>query len=73
MSYRASSPTSQNWNGNWSYQNDSPSYPESKNSSNATSPIEESAKKEKKTKEKKEKNTWNDKWGDDELWESLNK
>lgn len=31
----------------------------------------ESIKKNKKTKEKVN-NNWNDKWGDDELWESLN-
>lgn len=31
------------------------------------------SKKEKKSKEEKKPNNWDNKWGDDELWESLNK
>ncbi|CAG9829898.1 unnamed protein product [Diabrotica balteata] len=85
---KASSPKSpnQNWEGDWSgyqnedhgsYQSDLKTY----SSNSITSPTEDrsskSNKKERKPKEKetqkKVENTWNDKWGDDELWESLNK
>ncbi|XP_019873497.2 ADP-ribosylation factor GTPase-activating protein 1 [Aethina tumida] len=77
---KASSPKSpnQNWDGSWGYQNDSQGYQSDSRdfaSSNATTPSDmshKSSKKEKKSKEQK-KNTWDDKWGDDELWESLNK
>lgn len=31
------------------------------------------SKKEKKGKDEKKANNWDSKWGDDELWESLNK
>lgn len=77
---RASSP--QNWDGgSWggyqsdhhrSYQSDSRDFI----SSEATSPVgggQKVVKKEKKTKEEKKTNNWDSKWGDDELWESLNK
>lgn len=73
---RASSPKSpnQNWDGNsWGYQSDHRSYQSDSRdfiSSEATSPV--SGKKEKKAKEEKKAN-WDNKWGDDELWESLNK
>ncbi|XP_057657462.1 ADP-ribosylation factor GTPase-activating protein 1 [Diorhabda carinulata] len=82
---KASSPKSpnQNWDGEWtgyqnedhdSYQSDLKNY----SSNSATiSPVEEkcvrSSKKDKKTKENEITNNWTDKWGDDELWESLNK
>lgn len=78
--YRASSPKSpnQNWDSSWGYQ--SGSYQSDSRdfiSSEATSPVsnnqkQSGSKKEKKTKEEK-KATWDSKWGDDELWESLNK
>ncbi|KAG5899792.1 hypothetical protein JTB14_006127 [Gonioctena quinquepunctata] len=66
---KASSPKSsgQNWNG----------FGESSYNSPATSPVEEYSKKvskaETKNKEPQTKTKWNEKWGDDELWESLNK
>ncbi|KAJ8919792.1 hypothetical protein NQ315_006321 [Exocentrus adspersus] len=81
---KASSPRSpnQNWDGgSWGYQNDNHGSYQSNIydvpcTSDATSPVEDKAqkasKKEKKSKEQQNKN-WNDKWGDDELWESLNK
>ncbi|KAF7265967.1 hypothetical protein GWI33_020704 [Rhynchophorus ferrugineus] len=78
---KASSPKSsnQNWDSSWGYQNDTPSgyqsdYREySATNSVTTSPTESRAtnRKEKKQKEQK-KSTYDDKWGDDELWESLN-
>lgn len=44
------------------------------NDSNTTSPEEKSQKVNKKEKKKDQQNkNWEDKWGDDELWESLNK
>ncbi|KAJ8927925.1 hypothetical protein NQ314_019555 [Rhamnusium bicolor] len=81
---KASSPKSpnQNWDGSWGYQNDNHgSYQsdirDNSYNSNAASPSEERSqkvsKKDKKPKEQQGKNDWNDKWGDDELWESLNK
>ncbi|XP_015834270.1 ADP-ribosylation factor GTPase-activating protein 1 isoform X4 [Tribolium castaneum] len=73
---KASSPKSpgQNWDGSWGgYQSDHQGYQsDSRDFSSPTSPTgAKSSKKEKKTKEKKA--NWDDKWGDDELWESLNK
>lgn len=76
---RASSPN-QNWNGSWGYQSDIQGY-QSENtdysySSKPTSPqgegqVRKNSKKEKKKDERKP--DWNSsKWGDDELWESLN-
>lgn len=82
LSHRASSPRSpnQNWDGSWGYQNDNHGSYQSNirdisYDSNTTSPEEKSQKvnkKEKKSKDPQSKN-WDDKWGDDELWESLNK
>ncbi|XP_018580284.1 ADP-ribosylation factor GTPase-activating protein 1 isoform X1 [Anoplophora glabripennis] len=76
---KASSPRSpnQNWDGSWGYQNENHGSYQSNISyeSNTTSPEEKSQKankKEKKPKDQQNKN-WDDKWGDDELWESLNK
>lgn len=82
--FRASSPKSpnQNWDGGWGgYQSDHRSYQSDSRdfiSSEATSPVsgsqkQGSSRKEKKTKEEKKVNNWDNKWGDDELWESLNK
>ncbi|XP_022904784.1 ADP-ribosylation factor GTPase-activating protein 1 isoform X2 [Onthophagus taurus] len=81
---KASSPKSpnQNWNGSsWGYQNDvTPGY-QSEGSFNAydsktTSPTEAVVKRSKdkgdKEKDKKKEQKKYDKWGDDELWESLN-
>nr|CAI5846396.1 unnamed protein product [Callosobruchus analis] len=80
---KASTPKSpnQNWSSNnWGgYQNDNQDTYRSdmrdfSNNSIATSPTEEKTKSCKKDKKSKQgKNEWNDKWGDDELWESLNK
>ncbi|XP_066256522.1 ADP-ribosylation factor GTPase-activating protein 1 isoform X1 [Euwallacea similis] len=79
---KASSPKSpNNWeSSSWGYQNDTPSggyqsdYRDySSNTSIATSPTDtktSSSKKEKKKEAKKP--AVDDKWGDDELWESLN-
>lgn len=76
---KASSPKSpnQNWNGSWGYQNEQQGYQSESTdysyNSKATSPSSDtqrrSTKKEKKPKEEKKPS---DKWGDDELWESLN-
>lgn len=81
--FRASSPKSpnQNWDGSWGYQNENHGSYQSdvrdyKNNSAASSPTEDksrSSKKDKKPKEKQAKAEWNDNWGDDELWENLNK
>lgn len=79
MLIRASSPN-QNWNGSWGYQNDVQGYQSentdySYSSSKPTSPQEEnrSRKNSKKDKKKEDKKPdWNNRWGDDELWESLN-
>ncbi|XP_044258023.1 ADP-ribosylation factor GTPase-activating protein 1 isoform X2 [Tribolium madens] len=78
---KASSPKSpgQNWDGSWGgYQSDHQGYQSDSrdlSGSNPTSPTgsttQKSIKKERKTKEKR--SNWDDKWGDDELWESLNK
>lgn len=81
---RASSPKSpnQNWDSGWGYQSDHRSYQSDSRdfiSSEATSPVggsqkQSSSKKEKKSsKEDKKPNNWDSKWGDDELWESINK
>lgn len=78
---KASSPKSpNNWDSSsWGYQNDTPSggyqsdYREySASNSIATSPTEsKTTRKEKKNEQKKSPGDY--KWGDDELWESLNK
>lgn len=73
---KASSP-SQDWE-TWQAQNDEHSYQSSYNDfSTIKSPAEsqKSIKSEKKNKdtEKEKKPNWNNQWGDDELWESLNK
>ncbi|CAG9854749.1 unnamed protein product [Phyllotreta striolata] len=80
---KASSPKSPNesWEGGWSgYQNeDNGSYQsglKNYSSNSAASPTEKAGRTTGKaeSKAKEGKNTWNDnKWGDDELWESLNK
>lgn len=78
---KASSPKSpNNWDSSsWGYQNDTPSggyqsdYREySASNSIVTSPTESKAT-SRKEKKKEIKSTVDDKWGDDELWESLNK
>lgn len=77
--FRASSPN-QVWNDSYSYQSKSQGYQSDLNdysyNSKPTSPSSEaqprkSSKKQKK-KENEKKPEWNNKWGDDELWESLN-
>lgn len=74
---RASSPKSpsQNWNGSWSYQSESQGYQSESTdysyNSKATSPTAEN-RKPKKEKKPKEEPKPADKWGDDELWASLN-
>ncbi|CAH1101963.1 unnamed protein product [Psylliodes chrysocephalus] len=84
---KASSPKSPNesWDGGWSgYQNEeNGSYQTGLNVKNylsnsattTTTTIEKSNRTTSKeeTKTKDVKNNWNEKWGDDELWESLNK
>lgn len=78
--FRASSPKSpnQNWDGSWGYQNEHQGYQSDSKSfidSQASSPVstEKICKKEKKSKDKEKKaDNWDNKWGDDELWESLN-
>ncbi|KAJ8941040.1 hypothetical protein NQ318_015516 [Aromia moschata] len=82
---KASSPRSpnQNWDNSWGYQNDNHGSYQSdirdmSYNSNPASPSDDrssrSVKKERKPKEAQSKTDgWNDKWGDDELWESLNK
>ncbi|KAK9892244.1 hypothetical protein WA026_019045 [Henosepilachna vigintioctopunctata] len=76
---KASSPKSGDWNG-WKYQSEEQeSYQTgcSSYSNGLRSPPEHqnSKKPSKKYKDKEPANkaTWNDHWGDDELWESLNK
>ncbi|XP_065161909.1 ADP-ribosylation factor GTPase-activating protein 1 isoform X1 [Atheta coriaria] len=63
------SPTSQQWG----YQNESNSY-QSPTDSKTTSPISPTENKRSSAKKKtsREEKKWDNKWGDDELWESLN-
>ncbi|XP_030753750.1 ADP-ribosylation factor GTPase-activating protein 1 [Sitophilus oryzae] len=78
---KASSPKSsnQNWDSSWGYQNDTPTggyqsdYRDySASNSVTTSPTESKPTNRKEKKQKEPKKTCDDKWGDDELWESLN-
>lgn len=88
VSIRVSSPKTpnHNWDGGWGgyqsesrgYQNETQGYQSNSidhlNNFKITSPSEKkSSKKEKEKKGKEKKTNWDDKWGDDELWESLNK
>ncbi|CAG9763257.1 unnamed protein product [Ceutorhynchus assimilis] len=80
---KASSPKSPNWeSSSWGYQNDTPTggyqsdykeYSASASNSITTSPTEAKATNRKEKKKEAKKPVVEDKWGDDELWESLNK
>ncbi|XP_044745806.1 ADP-ribosylation factor GTPase-activating protein 1 isoform X2 [Coccinella septempunctata] len=74
---KASSPKSGEWDG-WKYQNEEHQSYQSgfgEFQSNVKSPSEsqKSLKSDKNKEKEKKKGQWNDQWGDDELWESLNK